>query len=98
MFTVLFLFYVLIGLIILIGLTAIPISFVLLIAFLRDIYREKVKGYQYRDEFAMDWIVSRERVIISSEKSDGISKEQRKKNKQERFAYYLKTGDIYLTK
>ena len=46
----------------------------------------------------MDWIVSRERVIISSEKSDGISKEQRKKNKQERFAYYLKTGDIYLTK
>ena len=98
MFTVLFLFYFLIGLIILIGLTAIPILFVLLIAFLCDIYREKVKGYQYRDEFAMDWIVSRERVIISSEKSDGISKEQRKKNKHERFAYYLKTGDIYLTR
>ena len=49
MFTVLFLFYFLIGLIILIGLTAIPILFVLLIAFLCDIYREKVKGYQYRD-------------------------------------------------
>ena len=37
MFTILFLFYFLIGLIILIGLTAIPIPFVLLIAFLRDI-------------------------------------------------------------
>ena len=88
--------YILIG--IGIGIIVIPILLVLLIAFLTDIYREKVKGFQYKDDFAMEWIVSREHLIVSSEKSEGISKEQRKKNKQERFADYLKKGHIYLTK